>query len=76
MMPKRPASEKDDLAPSWYAPSAATHCRAIVESPPTAYVNTKVGNTTAIVSDDCRVLGLVKIGPEAGLPEEQRKASL
>lgn len=65
----------DDFA-IWYTPGVAAPCRAIVREPDSIYDYTNKGNSIAVVSDGKRVLGLGRIGPEAGLPVMEGKALL
>jgi len=58
----------------WYTPGAATPSMAIFNDKPKAYEYTGKGNSVAIISNGTRVLGLGKIGPDAGLPVMEGKA--
>jgi malate dehydrogenase (oxaloacetate-decarboxylating) len=60
----------------WYTPGVASPCKAIFREPETVYDYTNKGNSIAVVSDGTRVLGLGRIGPEAGLPVMEGKALL
>ncbi len=60
----------------WYTPGVAAPCKAIFREPETVYDYTNKGNSIAVVSDGTRVLGLGRIGPEAGLPVMEGKALL
>ena len=60
----------------WYTPGVAAPCREILDEPMKVFDYTNKANTVAVVSDGSRVLGLGKIGPEAGLPVMEGKALL
>jgi len=60
----------------WYTPGVAAPCRAIAADPELVYEYTNKWNTVLVVSDGTRVLGLGDIGPKAGLPVMEGKASL
>lgn len=60
----------------WYTPGVAAPCKAIFREPELVYDYTNKGNSIAVVSDGTRVLGLGRIGPEAGLPVMEGKALL
>lgn len=75
MMPKCPVRDLTDFA-IWYTPGVAAVCKAIQQSPETAYEYTNRANSVAIISDGTRVLGLGDIGPLAGMPVMEGKALL
>jgi len=60
----------------WYTPGVAAPCREIHDDPMKVFDYTNKANAVAVVSDGSRVLGLGKIGPEAGLPVMEGKALL
>src|SRR5450759_1072428 len=70
-----PVKDKHTLS-LFYTPGVAEVCREIVKDPKTSYDLTWRGNTIAVISDGSAVLGLGKIGPEAGLPVMEGKALL
>lgn len=59
-----------------YSPGVAEPCLEIHKDVSKVYDYTAKGNFVAIVSDGTAVLGLGKIGPEAGLPVMEGKAVL
>ncbi|MDE1870895.1 MAG: NADP-dependent malic enzyme [Candidatus Micrarchaeota archaeon] len=61
---------------TYYTPGVAYACLAIKDDKNTVYDYTLKGRTVAIVTDGTRVLGLGKIGPDAGLPVMEGKALL
>ncbi len=61
---------------TYYTPGVADVCLAIKANKDTVYDYTLKGRTVAIITDGTRVLGLGKIGPEAGLPVMEGKAIL
>jgi malate dehydrogenase (oxaloacetate-decarboxylating) len=66
---------KEQLS-TYYTPGVAYASLAIKADKDTVYDYTLKGRTVAIVTDGTRVLGLGKIGPEAGLPVMEGKALL
>jgi malate dehydrogenase (oxaloacetate-decarboxylating) len=66
---------RDDLA-TYCTPGVADVSLAIKGNKALAYDYTFKGRTVAIVTDGTRILGLGKIGPEAGLPVMEGKALL
>jgi len=60
----------------WYTPGVAEPCKLIKENKDASFEYTNRWNYAAVVSDGSRVLGLGKIGPEAGLPVMEGKALL
>ena len=59
-----------------YTPGVAEPCLKIKENRQAVYDYTWKGNTVAVISNGTAVLGLVDIGPEAGLPVMEGKAML
>ena len=75
VIPKCAIESYDDFA--WiYTPGVAQPCRIIKEDIEAVWEYTNRWNYAAVVSDGTRVLGLGKIGPEAGLPVMEGKAVL
>lgn len=66
---------KDELS-TYYTPGVAEACLAIKDDKKLVYDYTLKGRTAAIITDGTRILGLGKIGPEAGLPVMEGKALL
>jgi len=75
VIPKVPVSKLDYFS-VWYTPGVASACRKIKENLELSFELTSRWNTIAVVSDGTRVLGLGKIGPEAGMPVMEGKALL
>ena len=66
---------KEQLS-TYYTPGVAYVSLAIKENKDLVYDYTLKGRTVAVVTDGTRILGLGKIGPEAGLPVMEGKALL
>ncbi len=60
----------------YYTPGVAYPCLEISRKPESSYDYTNRGNSVAIVTNGTRILGLGKIGPEAGMPVMEGKALL
>ncbi|HUB92488.1 MAG TPA: NADP-dependent malic enzyme [Candidatus Saccharimonadales bacterium] len=75
MMPKVPMRDSADLS-IYYTPGVAYPCLEIKNQKELVFEYTNKSNMIAIVSDGTRILGLGKIGPEAGLPVMEGKAVL
>lgn len=71
----KPCETQHDLSLA-YTPGVAAPCREIAASGEAVWEYTGRGNRVAIVTDGTAVLGLGKIGPEAGLPVMEGKAVL
>ena len=65
----------EDLAVA-YTPGVAEPCLKIAEDVDLSYKYTRRGNLVAVVTDGTAVLGLVDIGPEAGMPVMEGKCAL
>lgn len=66
---------KEQLS-TYYTPGVADVSLAIKSNRDSVYDYTMKGRTVAIVTDGTRILGLGKVGPEAGLPVMEGKALL
>ena len=75
MVPKAKLEDAHDLS-VLYTPGVAEPCRKITADKDLSFEYTCRGNMVAVVSDGTRVLGLGKIGPEAGMPVMEGKAVL
>ncbi|MBQ9376184.1 MAG: NADP-dependent malic enzyme [Schwartzia sp.] len=75
MVPKAKLENAHDLS-MLYTPGVAEPCRKITADKDLSFEYTCRGNMVAVVSDGTRVLGLGKIGPEAGMPVMEGKAVL
>ncbi len=75
MVPKVMLESKQDLS-IHYTPGVAVVCNAIKNNKDLVYEYTNKGNLVGIISDGTRILGLGKIGPEAGLPVMEGKSVL
>lgn len=75
MIPKAKLEDAHDLS-VLYTPGVAEPCRKISTDKDLSFEYTCRGNMVAVVSDGTRVLGLGKIGPEAGMPVMEGKAVL
>ena len=75
MIPKAKLEDAHDLS-VLYTPGVAEPCRKISAEKDLSFDYTCRGNMVAVVSDGTRVLGLGKIGPEAGMPVMEGKAVL
>ena len=62
-----PVKSKEDLALA-YTPGVAEPCLAIQKDVDKSYDLTRRHNMCLVVTDGSAVLGLVNIGPEAGMP--------
>lgn len=76
VVPKVPIKGFEDFS-IWYTPGVAEPCRRIKSGGrDLSFEYTFRWNFIAVVTDGTRVLGLGKIGPEAGLPVMEGKALL
>ena len=75
ILPKVPIRGLQDFS-IWYTPGVALPSMEIFRDKEKAYVYTNKGNSVAILSNGTRVLGLGRIGPDAGLPVMEGKALL
>jgi len=76
VVPKVPIKSFEDFS-IWYTPGVAEPCRRIQSGGgDLSFEYTFRWNFIAVVTDGTRVLGLGKIGPEAGLPVMEGKALL
>ncbi|MCS7108458.1 MAG: NADP-dependent malic enzyme [Sulfolobales archaeon] len=76
VVPKVPIRSFDDFS-IWYTPGVAEPCRRIKAGGKELSLEyTFRWNLVAVVTDGTRVLGLGKIGPEAGLPVMEGKSLL
>lgn len=76
VVPKVPIRSFDDFS-IWYTPGVAEPCRRIKAGGKELSLEyTFKWNLVAVVTDGTRVLGLGKIGPEAGLPVMEGKSLL
>ena len=66
---------KEQLS-TYYTPGVAYVCLAIKDNKELVYDYTLKGRTVAIITDGTRILGLGKIGPDAGLPVMEGKSLL
>lgn len=71
----KPLLNQADLALA-YSPGVAEPCRAIHQSPHTAFDYTSRGNLVGVISNGTAVLGLGDIGPLASKPVMEGKAIL
>jgi len=71
----KPCLTQRDLSMA-YTPGVARPCLAIQQDPELAYRYTAKGNLVAVVSNGTAVLGLGDIGPLAGKPVMEGKATL
>ena len=70
-----PLEDKDDLSLA-YTPGVAQPCLEIQKDVNKSYELTRRSNLVAVVTDGTAVLGLVDIGPEAGMPVMEGKCAL
>lgn len=70
-----PVATTEELS-TYYTPGVAYPCLAIKDDLKKSFEYTLRGRTAAIITDGTRVLGLGKIGPEAGMPVMEGKALL
>jgi malate dehydrogenase (oxaloacetate-decarboxylating) len=70
-----PVATTEELS-TYYTPGVAYPCLAIKDNSEKSFDYTLRGRTAAIISDGTRVLGLGKIGPEAGMPVMEGKSVL
>lgn len=75
VIPKCLIRDYDDFS-IWYTPGVSSPCTEIAKKKENVYLYTNKSNMVAVVSDGSRILGLGKIGPEAGLPVMEGKALL
>ncbi|MEM3904276.1 MAG: malate dehydrogenase, partial [Sulfolobales archaeon] len=76
VVPKVPIKSFEDFS-IWYTPGVAEPCRRIKAGGKELSLEyTFRWNLVAVVTDGTRVLGLGKIGPEAGLPVMEGKSLL
>lgn len=59
-----------------YTPGVAEVCQAIRKDPNQSWELTNRANSVAIVTDGTAILGLGKIGPEAGMPVMEGKSAI
>ncbi|MBZ0100262.1 MAG: NAD-dependent malic enzyme [Taibaiella sp.] len=70
-----PVKDRRDLSLA-YTPGVAEPCLAIQKNVDLSYEYTRRWNLVAVVTDGTAVLGLVDIGPEAGMPVMEGKCVL
>ena len=70
-----PLNSREDLSVA-YTPGVAVPCLEIAKDVEKSYEYTRRGNLVAVVTDGTAVLGLVDIGPEAGMPVMEGKCAL
>lgn len=73
--PTKPMRHQRDLALA-YSPYVADVCRALVQDPALVNQVTNKGRTVGVISNGTAVLGLGAIGPLAGKPVMEGKATL
>ncbi|MBR2288034.1 MAG: NADP-dependent malic enzyme [Clostridia bacterium] len=66
---------KEDLSLA-YTPGVAQPCLEIQKDPEKSFTLTRRHNLVAVITDGTAVLGLVDIGPEAGMPVMEGKCAL